>query len=165
VFKLNITLKQNSELLSKALERNVEKQFLAKQDHGYKVGDKFPFSKLDHSVENLLNRKETVIIFSSPYCGTCKELYPIVKEISKLNKDLQFIFLIHGEEEHVMHTIKENSLEFPIQRLTREKMQGFQTFIFPYSYFTSPDGTIISKGVVNTASDFGILFEEKKQVV
>ncbi|KQO17409.1 TlpA family protein disulfide reductase [Paenibacillus sp. Leaf72] len=161
VYKMNEKLVELSKKMNQTKDDHVIE--LVKQDHGLNFNSSFPkeILKLINSEDLSVYNNDSVIIFSSPYCGSCKELYPILNKMQQVYRNIQFITLMQGEEDEVIQVAKDYNLNVHVSVLNRDEMNLYKTFIFPFAYYIS-NGKVVSKGVINNEFDFELLLKMKE---
>lgn len=133
------------------------------QDTGISLGMLFPYSSvstINKGVQHVFgdSKDGTIVFITSPSCNICKSLYPIIAE-GKRGKIAFFSFMV-GEADQVREVLDRYSIQAPATAIdTDELSQKLLLDGYPYAYFLSPAGIILSKGLINTRKDIEILID------
>ena len=138
-------------MLSK-LANPFPKNVLTHQNHGIPAGEPFPTRPLDwidgSEHMNSVHGGGTVVVITSPDCGACKMLYPVLPRFAKEHPELRVVSLMLGSRESVRSIVDDYSLRLPVAAIDHDDLRTFRTEIFPFAYLLSPEGTVIAKGLV-----------------
>lgn len=133
-------------------------------DFGAPLGRPFPVTRFQSisggqsAIHNHFGKK-TVIIITSPTCGTCQTLYPLFNSFIQNNCDqYEFISMMYGDLQEVKAISQNYKLLVPVVQLENEEdLKAIKTDRFPFGYLLSPEGKVISKGLVTNEEQFNIL--------
>lgn len=106
------------------------------------------------------NEKSQLLFFLSPTCPICKSLLPAIKSIAKEQADrLEVIFVSDGDMTSQQALISEHKLEQATYVVGPEVGMTYQIGKLPYAALIAPNGTLLSKGLVNSREHLDSLFE------
>tara|TARA_X000001036_G_scaffold281456_1_gene261357 strand:+ start:1146 stop:1778 length:633 start_codon:yes stop_codon:yes gene_type:complete len=128
-----------------------------------KPGDKAPQievltidnSKLSVGLPNQL------LFFLAPDCPICKTLLPILKNLQKSEKDIDFVLISDGDDDHEKFVNEQELTDFPYT-VTETVGRSFGVGKLPYGVLTDENGVISSLGIVNSREHLESLFEARK---
>ena len=128
-----------------------------------KPGDKAPQievltidnSKLSVGLPNQL------LFFLAPDCPICKTLLPILKNLQKSEKDIDFVLISDGNDDHEKFVNEQKLNDFPYT-VTETVGRSFGVGKLPYGVLTDENGVISSLGIVNSREHLESLFEARK---
>ncbi|MBX2837410.1 MAG: methylamine dehydrogenase accessory protein MauD [Gammaproteobacteria bacterium] len=106
------------------------------------------------------SEKNSLIMFISPTCPVCKSLVPTAKSLASSEKNLDLIFASDGDkiEQHQAYA-KDLQLEHHPYVLSQKLGMNFEVSKLPFAVLLSADGTLKSKGLVNTREHLDSLLE------
>lgn len=107
------------------------------------------------------NGKSTLVMFTSPTCPVCKSLVPTAKSLAKTEKNrLQLVFASDGDsvEQHQAY-VKDLDLDSYPYVLSQKLGMSFAVSKLPFAVLIGADGTLQSKGLVNTREHLESLIE------
>ncbi|MGG1637502.1 hypothetical protein [Paenibacillus sp. NRS-1760] len=133
-------------------------------DFGAPLGEKFPVTHFQTitggqaAVHNDSGKKK-IILVTSPTCGTCTTLYPLINPfMQNKNDQYEFISMMYGDLQEVKAIGHNYSLMVPIVQLENEEsLKAIKTDRFPFGYLLSPDGKVTSKGLITNEEQFDLL--------
>lgn len=105
--------------------------------------------------------KTTLVMFTSPTCPVCKSLVPTAKSLAKAEKNrLQLVFASDGDsvEQHQAY-VKDLDLDSYPYVLSQKLGMNFAVSKLPFAVLIGADGTLQSKGLVNTREHLESLIE------
>jgi methylamine dehydrogenase accessory protein MauD len=105
--------------------------------------------------------KTTLVMFTSPTCPVCKSLVPTAKSLAKAEKNrLQLVFASDGDsvEQHQAY-VKDLDLDNYPYVLSQKLGMSFAVSKLPFAVLIGADGTLQSKGLVNTREHLESLIE------
>ena len=105
--------------------------------------------------------KTTLVMFTSPTCPVCKSLVPTAKSLAKAEKNrLQLVFASDGDsvEQHQAY-VKDLDLDSYPYVLSQKLGMSFAVSKLPFAVLIGADGTLQSKGLVNTREHLESLIE------
>lgn len=145
----------------------IVKRQLPLQDRGMPRGSIFPRAQLTtvtgDTVEIIRSDNPTITIFTSSGCPVCKTLYPIIEynKAKYLNK-INFVSLIVSSEQSLLEFIRANNVSTPVAHIHPYpgSLEEFNTKTFPFAYFLSSSGVILTKGAVLNEDLFSLLISE-----
>jgi len=103
----------------------------------------------------------SLIMFISPTCPVCKSLVPTAKSLANAERNrLQLIFASDGDklEQHQAYARDLKLDQFPYV-LSQKLGMGFEVSKLPFAVLIGADGTLQSKGLVNTREHLESLIE------
>lgn len=103
----------------------------------------------------------TLIMFTSPTCPVCKSLVPTAKSLAKAEKNrLELVFASDGgsAEQHQAY-VKDLGLDRYAYVLSEKLGMSFEVSKLPFAVLIGADGTLQSKGLVNTREHLESLIE------
>lgn len=145
--------------------------FLPLSDYGLEQGELFPvlhFTEVSGEVINLTERKSRglIVVYLSVNCKICESVYQGLKMFSEQHPYYYLtIFMESPTQEEVIQKAKVLQIKDPIYHLTEADLTITRTRKFPFAYYISPEGLILSKGVINDGlRDLDILLKIGAQV-
>lgn len=104
--------------------------------------------------------KNTLILFISPTCPVCKALVPTAKSLENAEENLELIFASDGSkiEQHKAYA-KDLQLGQHPYVLSQKLGMSFEVSKLPFAVLIGADGTLNSKGLVNTREHLESLIE------
>ncbi|WP_417884087.1 thioredoxin-like domain-containing protein [Vibrio rumoiensis] len=107
--------------------------------------------------------KSTLVLFVSPSCPICKVLLPMVSSIQKSERAwLNIILASDGDEQAQRAMIEQHKLTHLPYVLSQELGMAYRVAKLPFSVLLDEQGTIISKGLINSREQFESLFNAKE---
>jgi len=103
----------------------------------------------------------SLIMFISPTCPVCKSLVPTAKSLANTERNrLQLIFASDGDklEQHQAYARDLDLGQYPYV-LSQKLGMGFEVSKLPFAVLIGADGTLQSKGLVNTREHLESLIE------
>ena len=103
----------------------------------------------------------TLIMFISPTCPVCKSLVPTAKSLASSERNrLNLVFASDGDklERHQAYTKDLNLYKYPYV-LSEKLGMSFEVSKLPFAVLIGADGTLQSKGLVNTREHLESLIE------
>lgn len=105
-----------------------------------------------------LSGKKTILLVTSPSCGACKQLYPLMNPfMQKFGDQYRMISIMVGELKEVELFAKVHELSIPIVQLAHEHLETILTDRLPFGYLLSSEGKVISKGLVTSEEHLNLL--------
>jgi len=107
------------------------------------------------------DKLDSLLMFISPTCPVCKSLVPTAKSLANAEKNrLQLIFASDGDklEQHQAYARDLKLDQFPYV-LSEKLGLGFEVSKLPFAVLIGADGTLQSKGLVNTREHLESLIE------
>ena len=124
-------------------------------DHGPKVGEAAPVFTLPtlgggDIVVGAATGRSQLLFFLSPTCPVCKKLLPILRSLSKHERETDEVVLASDGEldEHSLFYQREKLKPFPYV-LSADLGMAFRISKLPYAVVIGPAGLISAKGLVN----------------
>lgn len=103
-------------------------------------------------------RRNTVVVFTSPGCSACRTLYPALQPFLQKNQQkLQVVMVSIGEEQEVRNLVQEQGFSVPVCRVAHDELPEFGVDIYPFAYLLSPDGHVLAKGVTSSERHLNLL--------
>ncbi|MED4354944.1 hypothetical protein P9265_21975 [Schinkia azotoformans] len=151
---------------------NPDMRPLHKQNTGILKGTLFPFKTFRNTKNeeiNLNTKNGSILLFTSAGCGACKSLYPHLESFNKSYPDLLLVLIIQGSNDAIELLIDNHSLQnIKIVRSTSSLLQESKIEVFPFAYYVSHNGIVLSKGLINNVEQLFTLVKEgliyKKQM-
>lgn len=135
---------------------------------GPKVGeltDAMPLKSLDDEPVTIGGRNAdglaTFVLFISPTCPVCKSLVPTAKSLARKEASrMRLLFASDGDsrEQHVAYAKDLGLGDYPYV-LSQELGMTYQVSKLPFALLIGADGTLQSKGLVNTREHLESLIE------
>lgn len=103
----------------------------------------------------------TLVMFISPTCPVCKSLVPTAKSLAKSERNrLELVFASDGDklEQHQAYA-RDLQLEKHPYVLSEKLGMSFEVAKLPFAVLIGSDGTLQSKGLVNTREHLESLIE------
>jgi methylamine dehydrogenase accessory protein MauD len=103
----------------------------------------------------------TLVMFISPTCPVCKSLVPTAKSLAKSERNrLELVFASDGDklEQHQAYARDLELERFPYV-LSEKLGMSFEVSKLPFAVLIGADGTLQSKGLVNTREHLESLIE------
>lgn len=103
----------------------------------------------------------TLVMFISPTCPVCKSLVPTAKSLANAERNrLQLVFASDGDklEQHKAYAV-DLKLEKYAYVLSEKLGMNFEVSKLPFAVLIGADGTLESKGLVNTREHLESLIE------
>ena len=107
------------------------------------------------------NGRSTFVLFISPTCPVCKSLVPTAKSLArKESSRIELVFASDGDnrDEHVAYTKDLELGDYPYV-LSESLGMTYQVSKLPFAVLIGADGTLKSKGLVNTREHLESLIE------
>jgi methylamine dehydrogenase accessory protein MauD len=107
------------------------------------------------------NGLHTLVMFISPTCPVCKSLVPTAKSLANSErKRLQLVFASDGDklEQHQTYARDLNLGKYPYV-LSEKLGMSYEVSKLPFAILVGADGTLQSKGLVNTREHLESLIE------
>ena len=102
-----------------------------------------------------------LLFFLAPDCPICKTLLPILKTLQKSEKDIDFVLISDGDDDHEKFVNEQELNDFPYT-ITETVGRSFGVGKLPYGVLTDENGVISSLGIVNSREHLESLFEARK---
>ena len=124
-----------------------------------------PLTALNGSIHNIggaeANGLATFILFISPTCPVCKSLVPTAKSLIKSEKGrMRLLFGSDGEDlEQHKNYVKDLKIENYPYFVSQALGMSYQVSKLPFAVLIGADGTLQSKGLVNTREHLESLIE------
>jgi len=107
------------------------------------------------------DKLNTLVMFISPTCPVCKSLVPTAKSLANTERNrLQLMFASDGDklEQHQAYAKDLKLEQFPYV-LSEKLGMGYEVSKLPFAVLIGSDGTLQSKGLVNTREHLESLIE------
>ena len=102
-----------------------------------------------------------LLFFLAPDCPICKTLLPILKTLQKSEKDIDFVLVSDGDDDHEKFVSEQGLDDFPYT-IAETVGRSFGVGKLPYGVLTDENGVISSLGIVNSREHLESLFEARK---
>jgi len=124
---------------------------------GPDVGEQLPVTVITDYKDRRLSliqsdvTKKTLLLFTSPTCPSCEDLYPAVKTLTRSEKDILDVILIsiievNGYEKRMASIFNNTQINTVISPRFAEEMNITGT---PYAILIDSEAFVRSKGIVN----------------
>jgi methylamine dehydrogenase accessory protein MauD len=140
-------------------------------DSGPKIGDvspRFALASLNGGEVAIGPRpgRSTLVFFLSPTCPICKKLLPVLRSVREAERPwLDLVLASDGEEEKQRRFIQTAGLTvFPYVNST-ELGLAYRVSRLPFAVLLGENGTVLSKGLVNSREQLESLFNAKEMGV
>lgn len=135
---------------------------LFQSEHGAALGERFPitvFRSLDQEEIRIQeDGKHTILLITSPLCSACKELYPaIMPFVQKYGSAYRVITIMLDDAEQTKSLVLSHRITSPVVFLNKDELDKTETKLYPFGYLLSPEGTVLSKGIVGNADQLELL--------
>ena len=107
------------------------------------------------------NGMNTLVMFISPTCPVCKSLVPTAKSLARSERNrLELVFASDGDkiEQHQAYARDLDLQKYPYV-LSEKLGMSFEVSKLPFAVLIGTDGTLQSKGLVNTREHLESLIE------
>lgn len=139
------------------------KGVLLQSNHGISIGESFPKLSIETLdgllIPSLTGEIGSVVLITSPGCGTCKELYPVIPRVAGMHPEMLFISLMVGNKQAVEAIVNDYSLAHAVAIIGQNELHAMKTEYFPFAYLLSPEGKVLSKGIVVNEEHLQILLK------
>lgn len=126
---------------------------LIEEDHGLPHGVLFPQLEFETVNKGPIDLKQLhepkrgfLVAFTDAKCSSCKSLYPLLEKFNKRNPQFQPLILMLGQQLDVQEIVTQFQLTIPVANIATPI--PFDTGIFPFVYYLTPQGEVITKSVV-----------------
>lgn len=140
-------------------------------DSGPKIGDvspRFALASLNGGEVAIGPQpgRSTLVFFLSPTCPICKKLLPALRSVREAERPwLDVVLASDGEEDKQRRFIQTAGLTaFPYVNST-ELGLAYRVSRLPFAVLLGEDGTVLSKGLVNSREQLESLFNAKEMGV
>jgi methylamine dehydrogenase accessory protein MauD len=140
-------------------------------ESGPKIGDvspRFALASLNGGEVAIGPRpgRSTLVFFLSPTCPICKKLLPVLRSVREAERPwLDVVLASDGEEDKQRRFIQTAGLTaFPYVNST-ELGLAYRVSRLPFAVLLGEDGTVLSKGLVNSREQLESLFNAKEMGV
>ena len=104
----------------------------------------------------------SLVFFVSPTCPVCRNLVPTAKSLANY-EDVNLIFASDGDSlESHQNYANDLDIDFNAYVLSQELGLGYGVSKLPFAVLIAEDGTLASKGLVNTREHLESLFESMR---
>ncbi|MGK9231767.1 methylamine dehydrogenase accessory protein MauD [Inquilinus limosus] len=140
-------------------------------DSGPKIGDaspRFALASLNGGEVAIGPRpgRSTLVFFLSPTCPICKKLLPVLRSVREAERPwLDVVLASDGEEEKQRRFIQTAGLTAFAYVNSTELGLAYRVSRLPFAVLLGEDGTVLSKGLVNSREQLESLFNAKEMGV
>lgn len=140
-------------------------------DSGPKIGDvspRFALESLNGGEVTIGPRpgRSTLVFFLSPTCPICKKLLPVLRSVREAERPwLDVVLASDGEEEKQRRFIQTAGLISFAYVNSTELGLAYRVSRLPFAVLLGEDGTVLSKGLVNSREQLESLFNAKEMGV
>jgi peroxiredoxin len=111
-----------------------------------------------------LRGRPVLLVFSSPTCGPCVELVPLLERFHRAHPDLELVMISKGEPKENRAKIKEHGLTFPVVLQQQwEISRQYAMFATPVAYLINEAGLIVGDVAVGTDSIVELMSKASSQ--
>jgi methylamine dehydrogenase accessory protein MauD len=140
-------------------------------DSGPKIGDvspRFALASLNGGEIAIGPRpgRSTLVFFLSPTCPICKKLLPVLRSVREAERPwLDVVLASDGEEDKQRRFIQTAGLTAFAYVNSTELGLAYRVSRLPFAVLLGEDGTVLSKGLVNSREQLESLFNAKEMGV
>ncbi|WP_342237241.1 methylamine dehydrogenase accessory protein MauD [Inquilinus sp. OTU3971] len=140
-------------------------------DSGPKIGDvspRFALESLNGGEVAIGPRpgRSTLVFFLSPTCPICKKLLPVLRSVREAERPwLDVVLASDGEEDRQRRFIQTAGLTSFAYVNSTELGLAYRVSRLPFAVLLGEDGTVLSKGLVNSREQLESLFNAKEMGV
>lgn len=140
-------------------------------DSGPKIGDvspRFALASLNGGEVAIGPRpgRSTLVFFLSPTCPICKKLLPALRSVREAERPwLDVVLASDGEEDKQRRFIQTAGLTAFAYVNSTELGLAYRVSRLPFAVLLGEDGTVLSKGLVNSREQLESLFNAKEMGV
>lgn len=128
--------------------KKVDKK-LFQLDQGLSVGSIFPGAMRDFKIMEFEEVEGIIVIFLSTTCQACIEIFTNINMLRERWPNKKVLLYINGNEAEIRELKNETQLDIPTFKYEHKQSEVYRTTIFPFIYYTSNQGVILSKGPVS----------------
>ena len=149
------------------------KRVLPANHTGLPVGTAFPKLQIRSVLKQIPfhvvypEPKQTLLLFSSSHCSMCNAVYPLLPVAEQKYKLMAQVIMEPLEEGHVesmIRKIDDFGLTAPVFELTMSIREEVKLEGYPFAYFLSSEGKVLSKGGINRLEDIDLLVSQGRRV-
>lgn len=140
-------------------------------ESGPKIGDvspRFALASLNGGEVAIGPRpgRSTLVFFLSPTCPICKKLLPVLRSVREAERPwLDVVLASDGEEDRQRRFIQTAGLTAFAYVNSTELGLAYRVSRLPFAVLLGEDGTVLSKGLVNSREQLESLFNAKEMGV
>jgi methylamine dehydrogenase accessory protein MauD len=140
-------------------------------ESGPKIGDispRFALASLNGGEVAIGPRpgRSTLVFFLSPTCPICKKLLPVLRSVREAERPwLDVVLASDGEEDRQRRFIQTAGLTAFAYVNSTELGLAYRVSRLPFAVLLGKDGTVLSKGLVNSREQLESLFNAKEMGV
>ncbi|MFB9136167.1 redoxin family protein [Vibrio olivae] len=107
--------------------------------------------------------KSTLVLFVAPSCPICKVLLPVISGLQRQEQSwLHVVLASDGDEPAQRELIAQHKLDNIPYVLSQQLGLNYRVAKLPFSVLMDEDGTIVSKGLINSREQLESLFNAKE---
>lgn len=107
--------------------------------------------------------KSTLVLFVAPSCPICKVLLPVISGLQRQEQSwLNVVLASDGDEPAQRELIAQHKLDNIPYVLSQQLGLNYRVAKLPFSVLMDEDGTIVSKGLINSREQLESLFNAKE---
>ena len=107
--------------------------------------------------------KSTLVLFVAPSCPICKVLLPVISGLQRQEQSwLNVVLASDGDEPAQRELIAKHKLDNIPYVLSQQLGLNYRVAKLPFSVLMDEDGTIVSKGLINSREQLESLFNAKE---
>jgi len=87
-----------------------------------------------------------LLVFASPHCPACREMYPHLKAFSENRPDIRVVMVSKGTAEENWRLVEEQGFGFPVLLWEDEVASEYRVPGTPFFYMVDGEGVIVNEG-------------------
>jgi len=91
-----------------------------------------------------------LLVFASPHCPACREMYPHLKAFSAENPEIQVVMISNGTAEENRRLVEEQGFGFPVLLWEDAVAGAYRVPGTPFFYVVDGEGVIVGEGFAGT---------------
>ncbi|MNW56705.1 hypothetical protein D3C74_344370 [compost metagenome] len=135
------------------------------RNHGLPVGSEFP--GLMDAIKHIKSKEfdGMIVLFLSTTCQTCIEFFTKIEYLKEKWSTKGILIFVNGNNAQFNKIHKEHQLKIPLFQYELAQFQIYRTTIFPYMYYLSNQGMILSQGAVNGTEQIDVIVSKENEGV
>ncbi|MEJ2263830.1 MAG: redoxin domain-containing protein [Anaerolineales bacterium] len=105
--------------------------------------------------------QSVLLIFSSPTCSACQQIYPVLKEFTRSYPDISMLMISTGSQEENRILVRDQGFDFPVVSLQKEVASSYQLPGTPYFYLIDESGVITNSGFASSLEELRSLVNNR----
>jgi len=129
-------------------------------NHGLDVGTEAPdfaLASVNDNTSIVLSHylgSRVLLVFASPSCASCQDVYPKLKDFTEKRSDIVTIMISLGTEEENRNLVSQMNFNFPVLGWNNDVARNYQVPGTPFFYLIDEKGLITASGGSTTADNF-----------